>query len=134
MTETKHEAQLRRQRKYRATAKGRLADRRYELKFRASLKGRYHAYRNNAAQRGIEFTLTPEQFSSFWQQACSYCAAEIKLVGLDRVDNKRGYESGNVVSCCSPCNYMKREMTREAFIEHCRRVVACVARELWTQL
>ena len=36
--------------------------------------------------------------------------------GLDRVDNSRGYQADNVVPCCADCNYMKGQMSQEAFL------------------
>lgn len=44
--------------------------------------------------------------------------------GIDRVDNTKGYEYGNVVACCATCNRFKRDMTVEGFINHCRSIVA----------
>lgn len=41
--------------------------------------------------------------------------------GIDRVDNKKGYELGNCVSCCVSCNREKRAQTLEVFIENTRR-------------
>jgi hypothetical protein len=48
----------------------------------------------------------------------------VRANGLDRVDNARGYESGNVVPCCDPCNRMKGTLSREAFLEHVALVAA----------
>lgn len=30
-------------------------------------------------------------------------------IGLDRIDNSKGYEPGNVVSCCNVCNTIKNK-------------------------
>lgn len=30
-------------------------------------------------------------------------------IGLDRLDNAKGYEPGNVVSCCSECNIARSD-------------------------
>jgi hypothetical protein len=128
------EAQLRRQRKYRATAKGKAVDQRYERAFRATVRGRFCAYGNNAEQRGLVFALTFEQFEVFWQKPCTYCHAQVALIGLDRVDNEKGYVPGNVVSCCAVCNYMKRGLTHEAFVAQCRRIVGVAEGEAWTLL
>jgi hypothetical protein len=36
--------------------------------------------------------------------------------GIDRVENQWGYETANVVACCSRCNYAKRDMPTADFL------------------
>jgi len=91
--------------------------------------GKYIAYKSGARDRGIEFSLTKEEFTEFWQQPCFYCGGEIATIGLDRVDSAKGYEKGNVVPCCTTCNYMKLDHTLDEFIEHCLKVVEYQHRE-----
>lgn len=38
------------------------------------------------------------------------------LNGIDRVDNTRGYEKGNVVPCCGTCNLLKGARTVDEFL------------------
>lgn len=57
-----------------------------------------------------------------WQKECYYCGIDIPNIGIDRVDNAIGYVIGNVQPCCTVCNMMKRSMSEEMFIEHCKRV------------
>mgnify|MGYP001608392508 CR=1 FL=1 len=83
---------------------------------------RYHSYKQNAKNKGME-CLTFEEFMGFWQKDCEYCGGKIETVGIDRVDNSKGYIKGNMKSCCFRCNRMKREMGEKDFIEHCRRIV-----------
>lgn len=35
--------------------------------------------------------------------------------GIDRVDNNKGYEIENVVTCCTDCNKKKLKKTQEEF-------------------
>lgn len=86
--------------------------------------GRFQAYRNDARQRDYGFSLTKNEFMLFWQKPCFYCGDAIPTVGLDRVDNSRGYVLGNVVSCCKTCNFAKHQLDRDAFITHCQKVAA----------
>jgi hypothetical protein len=65
--------------------------------------------------------VTYEEFFEFTKQdRCHYCHAPIKWTqyhsnkkgdgfacNLDRMDNNRGYEAGNVVVCCIRCNKAK---------------------------
>lgn len=44
--------------------------------------------------------------------------------GIDRVNNAKGYVTGNVVSCCKNCNLMKKNMSADAFIAHVRRIAS----------
>ena len=79
-------------------------------------------YRGSARKRGLEFTLTMEQFMTFWQKPCHYCGAEIKTIGLDRVDNSVGYVFENIVPCHYRCNLMKSNLTQEEFFAACEAV------------
>lgn len=94
-------------------------------------------YRCNAVRRKLGWQLTHEECSVLFASNCDYCGAppsslkrvrgrsEFKYNGIDRVDNSRGYEIGNVVPCCSKCNTAKSTMSRGEFLAWARRVVAC---------
>lgn len=88
-----------------------------------SPKGKYRRYRSSARQRGIEFGLTFEEFVGFWQKPCFYCGYKIRTVGIDRVDNTRGYTPDNSVSACAFCNQCKSNLTQAHFFDLCRQVV-----------
>ena len=45
-----------------------------------------------------------------------YCGG-VKSMGLDRVDNARGYTTDNVVPACTVCNLMKKDMPPEEFVK-----------------
>jgi hypothetical protein len=89
-----------------------------------TISGKLDSYRVSAKQRGIPFNLTREEFITFWQLPCDYCGDSIDTIGLDRVDNDKGYELTNLVPCCYPCNIAKANQTRESYINRCRRVAA----------
>lgn len=89
------------------------------------------AYKSNAKQRGVEFSLPRKVFESFWGVACHYCGGSVETISLDRIDNTKGYVEGNVVSCCSTCNGMKSALSVATFIGHCKKVAlfnAAIAR------
>ena len=51
--------------------------------------------------------LTFEEYERLISDPCHYCDADISKArgsGLDRLDNSKGYEVGNVVPCCKACN------------------------------
>lgn len=98
---------------YAATAKNVLAFKPYH---------REQSLRSGAKRRSLPYELTREQFMSFWQAPCFYCGDAIRTVGLDRIDNAKGYTMDNVVSCCQICNSMKSSMSVQEFLDHCSRV------------
>lgn len=81
-----------------------------------------------ALKRSYEWGLSKEQCRQLMTQPCYYCGAEPVQTthpagcngafvhnGLDRTDNEKGYEVGNVVPCCEICNKAKRTLTIEQF-------------------
>ncbi len=83
----------------------------------------FRRYAAGARRRGLDFGLSYEQFMSFWQKPCHYCGMPIKTIGLDRMDNEKGYVEGNVVSCCITHNRMKMGMTPMGFVMACAEVI-----------
>ena len=102
-------------RKYREYA------RKSEKKIRRTPEGAYKMYKANAGKRG--FSLTFDQFMTFWQKPCWYSGHKIETIGLDRIDNSKGYEMDNVVPCCFLCNRAKNRMSYAEFIEWARTFI-----------
>ena len=94
----------------------------YNKKIIKTPEYRFKLYKRNANRRKLEFFLTFEQFLTFWQKPCSYCGDAIETIGLDRVDNKKGYFLENVCSCCRICNRIKLKETKNFFINHCKKI------------
>lgn len=69
-------------------------------------KQRFTMMRNIAARDGRTFSLTREQYDALILQPCTYCGFPLDSTGrgLDRIDNSKGYDMGNVNPCCGPCN------------------------------
>lgn len=75
--------------------------------------------RQKAKDRGKKWTLDPIETYYLIKGACTYCGhipnwPEAR-VGIDRVDNQKGYEPGNCVSCCSTCNSAKGDKSLAEF-------------------
>jgi|SRR3989338_1466981 len=102
--------------------------RKSRAKYCKTPKGKYNLYKKGADKREIPFTLTFDQFLSFWQNPCFYCGSTIATIGLDRLDNSNGYLVGNVVPCCFWCNRMKNKDSAPDFISRCFKVVGFVNR------
>lgn len=56
--------------------------------------------------RGHEWRLTPTEYEALRAQPCTVCSGQIgeHSVGVDRLDNSRGYSIDNLRPCCGPCN------------------------------
>ena len=87
----------------------------------------YTNYKNSAKNRHYDFSLTLDDLEFITSQKCFYCGSDpsnikeiygdtYKYNGIDRVDNTRGYELGNVITCCEICNRAKRDMKYEDFV------------------
>ena len=88
----------------------------------SSFNGLYNSYKRGAEYRGYGFTLSKEDFMALTKQNCFYCKSVPVYVyrishssfylynGIDRLNNNKGYEKGNIVACCGVCNRMKGTM------------------------
>ncbi len=94
----------------------RLAQRRKEPEFM------FKQYKSGAEQRDHKWNLTFKQFMTFWQKSCYYCGSEIETIGIDRIDNSKGYGIDNIVSCCGKCNLMKHILDKKDFINQCKKI------------
>lgn len=73
--------------------------------------------------KGIPYELSDSHFEQMAMSDCFYCgAAASPINGIDRVDSAGGYVEGNVVPACADCNYAKRSMTVEHFLDLAKRI------------
>jgi len=103
---------------------GRLSRRKLSPRERA-IRNAFGEYKGNAKRKGISFNLTLDQFRGFVIAPCAYCGihpVSPRVGGIDRQLSTGGYERGNVTSCCSECNYAKRDLTPQAFMELIERI------------
>ena len=90
-----------------------------------------------AERRGIPFEITREQVWNIFEKQkrrCALSGVELRFstnirdqrgtqtASLDRIDNTRGYISGNVQWVHKYVNIMKNVMTQEDFLTWCRRI------------
>lgn len=103
---------------------------------KASFNVLFYQYKFSAKRRNISFRLTKEEFKKLTEQNCFYCGVmpkykisrsrvngEFIYNGIDRVDNAKGYELVNCVSCCGICNKMKLDFSLPFFIDHIRKIL-----------
>lgn len=105
----------------------------------ASFRQLVREYKYNAKTDSREFTLTSADVRTLTSSRCTYCGREPAQKcfatgyksfptpyiynGIDREDNDQGYVANNCVPCCKLCNYIKREMTRDEFLNHIQRIL-----------
>lgn len=101
----------------------------------ANMRERINCYKKNAERKGLEYSLTEEQFKEITQKDCHYCGAKPNNIcnsknsfgayiynGLDRIDNTKGYTIDNIVPCCIVCNNAKSKLTVQEFQDWNERV------------
>jgi hypothetical protein len=93
----------------------------------------YHNYKKSALKRNLSFNLSKDAFRALLAQSCHFCGTQPFAVwkyaaqpltynGVDRVDNSKGYDEGNCVSCCKTCNLAKSTMSVSEFLGWIDRV------------
>jgi hypothetical protein len=94
----------------------------------SALNNLLKSYKRGAKDRHLAWELNIEEFSHLTSQPCYYCGSPPSLYskiskngqylynGLDRVNNKDGYTTKNVVTCCRTCNHAKACMSKNDFI------------------
>lgn len=89
----------------------------------------FHRYKKGAEKRNLLFEINFDEFIELVQQDCYYCGEKPTICfeanearegficnGIDRLDNSKGYISGNIVSACKRCNYSKADRGKKEFI------------------
>jgi hypothetical protein len=82
----------------------------------------FQVYQKNANKRGLSFQIEFACFMQYWGKPCSYCGADIKTIGIDRIINSLGYTEDNIAPACRMCNWAKSNMDKDTYINHCRKV------------
>lgn len=84
---------------------------------------KYANYKYKAIGRGLEWSLSKAEFACLWGKSCWYCGSAVETIGIDRLDNSKGYFIQNVMPCCKTCNWMKQQMTHKQFYCHIRKII-----------
>jgi len=99
----------------------------------AGYRSVFSSYKQNARARKLNFNVDFDYAVNIMKSNCHYCGIEpsntymksyynVKYNGIDRVDNSRGYENDNVVSCCKMCNIAKNNNSEKDFLDWINRV------------
>lgn len=103
------------------------------------IAARNHSYRNykkGAERRNYDFDLSLEDFIKISLENCFYCGEMPNRIyyaesvntgkwvanGIDRLDNKIGYNIDNCVACCWTCNDMKKNKNNIDFLAHIKKI------------
>jgi hypothetical protein len=95
----------------------------------AKLKRVFRHYKKHAENKKRAFNISFVAFRDIICQKCVYCGEppkkykdEYERNGIDRIDSKKGYVIGNVVSCCETCNRAKLDNAQKDFFEWVNKV------------
>jgi hypothetical protein len=93
------------------------------------LESKFNRDKSGAIERNLEFKLNLDEYIRLSLSKCFYCGCqgnssfrkpksgllkrsskhELFVCGIDRMNNKMGYNIDNCVSCCKDCNFMKSD-------------------------
>lgn len=93
----------------------------YAKKNHFTPKVKLNDYRYSAKKRNLDFSLTLEDIKKLWNSNCTYCGTKILTIGLDRINNTKGYSLKNITPCCKDCNFAKANKTPREFIKWIKR-------------
>lgn len=106
-----------------------------------TLIGKYRCTRKSRNEKRVKkgkplqtWKLSRKEWKQLFQQPCHYCGVapsrsigqnDHKLFsfnGVDRMDNERGYQPDNVVTCCQLCNRAKGVLAYSEFASAIRQI------------
>jgi hypothetical protein len=89
----------------------------------------FNTYRSSAKSKNLSFDLTKEQFAILTKADCHYCGVKPTKIldnpefnggyiynGIDRKNNDIGYVMDNCLTCCTDCNFLKKDRDYDFFI------------------
>ncbi len=95
----------------------------------------WRSYVAAAENRGLEWSLSVEQFNSLILGVCTYCGesatrrkpsptlrSTVLANGIDRMDSELGYTAENCVSCCCDCDRMKMNRSLGEFLSRIEKI------------
>ncbi len=91
---------------------------------KGSVNTRMDAIRRQATKKGYAWSLTDDEATGMMTSPCWYCGYlhDTFVNGIDRQDNRVGYEAGNCVPACKTCNYMKNCLDVTTFLQRCTHI------------
>ena len=100
----------------------------YHDMWKKSINYRYNEIYKRSTRHCIPITLTLEQLQERLECSCFYCGREKskseRHFGLDRFNNEKGYVEGNMVTCCTTCNMMKKDIPYHLFMRQIEHILS----------
>ena len=84
----------------------------FEFCFKDHIGMHYESYKKRACKQNKEFDLSETDFNLIKSLPCYICGkhtGDLHVNGIDKLDNTCGYFVGNVLSCCTDCNKLKKD-------------------------
>lgn len=81
----------------------------------------FSSYKNRAKKKSLIFNIPKDVFVILKERPCYFCRVVKEQVGVDRIDNTKGYVSGNCIPCCWDCNRSKSNKTLKEYKEYLLR-------------
>jgi len=99
--------------------KKRVRDRNYQEEAKRNSSSYWKSFCRIAEKRNKENTLLETDFTTIISKPCFYCGYtnDKEVLGIDRLDNNKGYSVENCVTSCKICNRMKHIFHPSFFIE-----------------
>jgi hypothetical protein len=91
-----------------------------------NIDAHYSTYRRTSNNKNIAFELSETEFQNIVKQECYYCGlfSEGKQFnGIDKKIQTIGYTIDNCVPCCDMCNYMKKSLNNDVFLERIEHIL-----------
>jgi hypothetical protein len=97
------------------------------------------SYQCHAKNLNVNFNLSKEQFKNLIFSPCHYCSSDLsnirkvnnltgnkvfKYNGIDRMNTNEDYTVENCVAACKNCNYAKRKLSYDDFINLAKKIAA----------
>ena len=110
--------------KYKSEYRKRNYVKKRQKEYNKIVKEKYRQTNKKAGYRNIEFKLTIEEFKYLTRNKnCYLCNDFYEILGIDRINSKKGYEKSNCLPCCSTCNYAKLDTPLQDFYKHIEKII-----------
>lgn len=81
----------------------------------------FSSYKSRAKRKELIFNIPSDVFEVLKERPCYFCRTTKEQVGVDRINNAKGYVSGNCVPCCWDCNRSKSNKSLKEYKEYLLR-------------